>query len=275
MPSVDMYLSPNRISRLGFPPYSYTNTKGLFIKEIALDDMVTAVGKVKDIKGTKSEQSVDEINTIVTFENEMTDCSVQLERIASGYKAEYPQAILHYLDDERKKKELENFLLYIDEDAKLENPTFENDNSALTGVKPLIGRATINGASFIEKAGDKTLLKAGMLIGPQAELYNQEARTQPVEAAYTRQYKRSIVIRIPEGQTVKNPEDAVFNVKPDTVNNSTGFISSYEIKGNEMIITIFEYYNQTSYTAAEYSMYEAVMNAAADSNKVVLVFDKL
>lgn len=272
---LDMYLSPNRVSRLGFPPFSYTNTKGLFIKEIALDDMVTAVGKVKEIKGTKGEQSVDEINTIVTFENDMTDCSVQLERIASGYKAEYPQAILHYLDDERKKKELESFLLYIDEDAKLENPAFENDNSAATGVKPLIGRATINGATFIEKAGDKTLLKAGMLIGPQAELYNQEARTQPVEAAYTRQYKRSIVIHIPEGQTVKNPEDVVFNVKPDSANNSTGFISSYEIKGNEMIITIFEYYNQTSYTAAEYSIYEAVMNAAADFNKVVLVFDKL
>lgn len=271
---LDMYLSPNRISRLGFPPYSITDTKGLFIREINLDGMVTAVGKVKDIKGTKGEQSVDEINTEVTFTNGMSECSVQLERITSGYKAEFPQALLHLMDEDRKKEALDDYLLYIDKEAKLENTAYENASSDVSGVKPLIGRATINGSSFIEKAGDKTLLKAGMLIGPQAELYNQEKRTQPVNTGYTRQYKRTIRIHIPEGQTVKNPEDAVFNVKPDSTGNSTGFVSSYEIKGDEMIITVFEYYNRTSYTAEEYTMYEAVMNAAADFNKVVLVFDK-
>ena len=97
----------------------------------------------------------------------------------------------------------------------------------------------------------------------------------PVQAAYTRQYKRRIEINIPEGQTVRNPEATVFNVTPDKENNSTGFVSSYEIKDNKLIITIYEYYNRTSFSTAEYPMYESVMNAAADFNKVVLVFDRI
>jgi hypothetical protein len=271
---LDMYMSPGFISRLGFPPYYYTNTKGLFIKEISVNDMTTAVGKIKDIKGTKGDQSVDEINTKVTFDEGMADCSVEVERIATGYKAEYPQAILDFLEEDRKTEAREEFLKYVDKDAKLENPTYENDNTSSTGVRPLIGRATIKGTTFIEKAGDKTLLKAGLLIGPQAELYNEDERTLPVETAYTRQYKRTIVINIPKDQTVKNPEALVFNVTPDKTNNSAGFVSSYEIKGDQLIVTIFEYYNVTTYTAADYYIYEDVMNAAADFNKVVLVFDK-
>jgi len=271
---LDKYMSPNFISRLGFPPYSYTNTKGLFIKEVGINDMVTGVGKVKEIKGIKGDLSVDEINTKVTFENELTDCSIELERKATGYKSEYPQAFLDFVDEDRKKEVLDEFLLYIDKDAKLENVVYENDNSTATGVKPLIGKATFNGASFIEKAGDKTLLKAGLLIGPQAELYNQDKRILPVETAYTRQYKRNIVIEIPAGQAIKNPDVLVFNVQPDTLLNSAGFISSYEMKGSQLIVTIFEYYNQTNYSASDYYIYENVMNAAADFNKVVLIFEK-
>ena len=182
---------------------------------------------------------------------------------------------LDFVDDDRKKEILDEFLLYIDKDATLENAVYENDNTNATGVKPLIGRATFKGASFIEKAGEKTLLKAGLLIGPQAELYNRDKRKLPVEASYTRQYKRTITIEIPEGQAVKNPEVLVFNVKPDTLQNSAGFVSSYEIKGNQLIVTIFEYYNQTNYSVSDYYIYEDVMKAAADFNKVVLIFDKL
>ena len=160
-------------------------------------------------------------------------------------------------------------------EATLENATFENDNTAACGSKPLIGRATIKGSAFIEKAGDKTLLKAGLLIGPQAQMYHKEERRLPVETAYTRQYRRKIVINIPEGQMVKNPEDLVFNITPDTQNNSAGFVSSYELKGNQLVVTVFEYYNETSYPVSQYFIYENVMNAAADFNKVVLVMDKI
>lgn len=271
---LDMYWSAGIFSRLGFPPFGYTNTKGLFIKEVKINDLITGIGKVKMIKGTESEQSVDEINTIVTFTNDLADCSIQLERIATGYKSEYPQAFFDYLNEEKKKEFREQFLQYVDKDATLENPAFENDNTLAAGQKPLIGRATINGAGFIEKAGDKTLLKAGLLIGPQAEMYNKDERKLPVETAYTRDYHRKIVINIPEGQTIKNPEDLVFNVTPDTQNNSAGFVSSYEIVGNVLTVTIREYYQQTSYPASMYFIYERAMNAAADFNKVVLVFDK-
>jgi len=272
---LDMYWSPGFLSRLGFPPFSITNTKGLFIKEVTINDLTTGISKVKTIKGTKSDQSVDEINTTVSFESDLSDCSIQFERIATGYKAEFPQVAFDYVNDEQKQEFRDQFLKYIDMEATLENATFENDNTAACGSKPLIGRATIKGSAFIEKAGDKTLLKAGLLIGPQAQMYHKEERRLPVETAYTRQYRRKIVINIPEGQMVKNPEDLVFNITPDTQNNSAGFVSSYELKGNQLVVTVFEYYNETSYPVSQYFIYENVMNAAADFNKVVLVMDKI
>ncbi|HLP56299.1 MAG TPA: DUF3857 domain-containing protein [Fluviicola sp.] len=272
---LDLFMSPDLVSRLGFPPFYLTNTKGLFIKEIKLNDLVTAVGKIKDIHGTKSEQSMDQITIGVQFNEDLSDCSISLERKVTGYKAQFPQAILNLMDQEAKKKECTDFLLYFDEDAKLQNEVYENDNSDLMGVKPFIGRATMNGASFMEKGGDKTLLKVGLLIGPQAELYNQEERKLPVESGYQREYNRTITITIPDGQTVKNPEELAISVTPDAAGNSCGFISTYELKGNQLIVTVREYYKRTSYTVEEYPLYEKVMNAAADFNKIVLVFDKL
>ncbi|MDH4471246.1 MAG: DUF3857 domain-containing protein [Fluviicola sp.] len=272
---LDLFMSPDLVSRLGFPPFYLTNNKGLFIKEIALNELITAVGKIKDIHGTKSEESMDVITIGVQFNDDISDCTINLEREVTGYKAQFPQAILNLLNPEAKKKECSEFLLYFDKDAKLQNEVYENDNSDLMGIKPFIGRATMSGATFMEKAGEKTLLKVGLLIGPQAELYNQEERKLPVESGYQREYNRTITITIPEGQTIKNPEELTINVEPDVVGNSCGFISSYEIKGNQLIIHVKEYYKRTSYTVEEYPLYEKVMNAAADFNKIVLVFDKL
>lgn len=272
---LDLYWSPEFESRLGFPPFDYTNTLGLFIKEVKVNELVTAVSKVKQIKGTKGEQSVDEINMNVTFNPDLSGCDMQLERKTTGYKAEYPQVLFDFVDDERKTKLREEYLKYVDQDAVLEGMTFENDRTTAAGVLPLIGKAHFNGAAFLEKAGDKMLLKAGLLIGPQAELYHpKNARKLPVETRYTRQYKRTITIQIPDGYTVKNPQDLNFNVKPDEKNNTSGFTSTAEIKGNVLTVNVQEWYNQSSYPASEFFIYEKVMNTAADFNKVVLVFVK-
>jgi hypothetical protein len=267
----DKYFSSNFISRLGYPPYQYTFNKGLFISEVKLNDYATAVGKVKYIKGIDFKESIDEINTVANFNSDLTACTVELTRINTGYKAQSYQAIIDFMDEEQKTEMKEEFLKYLDADGTIENISFENDHTDDFGIKPFIGKATVNSSTFLERAGDKILLKAGTLIGPQAQMYNEKPRVQPVDSYYTRGYDRKIVINLPEGYEVKNLDDLNFNCKPDEKNNILGFTSSYEVKGNQIIVTVREWYNTVFFTVAEYPMYEKTMNAAADFNKVVLI----
>lgn len=267
----DKYFSANFTSRLGYPPYEYTFNKGLFISEVKLNDYATAVGKVKYIKGIDFKESIDEINTIANFNSDLTACTVELTRINTGYKAQSYQAIIDFLDEEQKKEMKEDFLKYLDPDGTIENMVFENDHSDDFGIKPFIGKATVNSPTFLERAGDKILLKAGALIGPQAQMYNEKPRVQPVDSYYTRGYNRQITINLPENYSVKNLDDLKFSCKPDSKNNSLGFESSYVILGNQIIVTVKEWYNTVFFSVEEYPMYEKTMNAAADFNKVVLV----
>jgi hypothetical protein len=53
-----------------------------------------------------------------------------------------------------------------------------------------------------------------------------------------------------------------------------GFISTYELEKNQLIVMCKEYYNRVNYTVDEYSKFEKVINAAADFNKVAIVLKK-
>ncbi len=272
---IQKYWSPGIFSRIGFTPFEYMNNNGLFVEERVVGDQAFGVGKVKYIAGTKSAESIDEINTVVTFNADLSEPTIEVERKLSGYKAMYPQFILDFVQDDAKKTELkEDVLLYMDKDSKLTDVTFQNDNSKVAGQETFVAKGKISGTNFIEKAGTKTLLKVGMLIGPQAEMYNKEARKLPVSTQFTRQYVRKIVVNIPEGIKVKNPEILNFNiVSNDEKALQSGFVSSYELTGNQLVVTINEFYNKVNYTVAEYEQYEKIINGAADFNKLVLVLE--
>jgi hypothetical protein len=272
---IQKYWSPGIFSRIGFTPFENMNNNGLFVEERIVGDQAFGVGKVKYINGTKSNESIDEINTVVTFNSDLSEPTIEVERKLSGYKAMFPQFILDFVQDDAKKTELkEDVLLYMDKDAKLTDATFQNDNSKVAGKETFVAKGKISGTNFIEKAGTKTLLKVGMLIGPQAEMYNKEARKLPVSTQFTRQYVRKIVVNIPEGIKVKNPEILNFNiVSNDEKALQSGFVSSYELTGNQLVVTINEFYNKVNYTVAEYEQYEKIINGAADFNKLVLVLE--
>ncbi len=271
---LDKYFSAALLNRTGFPPEEFTYCEGLFISEVKIGDMVTGVGKIKTIKGTSSDKSIDVINTKVTFAEDFASTKVQLERTTTGYKALPYQAVLDLLDEERRTELKNEYLKYLDPATELEGATYENDKSDLLGEKPFVGKATINSTNFVEKGGDNFLFKVGMLIGPQSELYNKEARKLPVETPYARKYERTMEISIPEGYTLKNAENLNMTVTPDGEKNTIGFTSKYKIEGNKLLIEVKEWYDVIYYPVEDYHKYEKVINAAADFNKIVIVFQK-
>ena len=269
---LDKYFSPTLFSRLGFPPYETTANKGLFIVEKKLDGMGVAISKIKDIKLVAPELSEDNIYAHVDFTTDLMEPKVEIEHQVSGYKAIYFQPILDLLEDERKKKVMDEILVYIDKDSKLENVAYKNDKSADAGVNPFSAKATFVGMPLTESAGDKILFKVGLLLGPQAASYNKEERKLPVETEYAKIYHRELKITLPDNLTAKNLD--ILNMNVVTEDGSTGFKSSYTMNGNELVVTIVEFYNKIYYPVSEYKGYENVINAAADFNKFVLVLEK-
>ena len=136
----------------------------------------------------------------------------------------------------------------------------------------LIASADFKGSGFTELAGDKILFKVGMLIGPQAEMYNEKERKTPFNTLYCRKYERKITIEIPENIKITNLDE--LNINQVTSDQKCRFVSSYVLEGNKLTITVEERYDRTYFSASEYKEYETVMNKAADFNKIVLVMEK-
>ena len=107
------------------------------------------------------------------------------------------------------------------------------------------------------------------------ELYQENKRMMPVEIDYPHSYFRKIKIILPKGATVKNLEKFNMSHKTD-INGKTEatFVSNYKTQGDEILIENREYYNIINYPLEHFDSYKAVINAAADFNKIVIVLNK-
>jgi hypothetical protein len=107
------------------------------------------------------------------------------------------------------------------------------------------------------------------------ELYQEEKRTLPVEIDYPHSYLRRVRILLPEGVTVKNLDKLAMAYQTNISGKKVAeFTTTYDAKPTEITIENVEYYNIVNYPLANFEEYRAVINAAADFNKVVLVLSK-
>ena len=134
---------------------------------------------------------------------------------------------------------------------------------------------TFDGKDLIQKAGPNYLFSIGKIIGAQSELYQETKRILPVEIQYPHYYTRKIKVILPKGIVAKNLEKFNMNFKSD-INNKTeaGFYSKFAINENEINIENSEFYNIINYPLAKFDEYKAVINAAADFNKIVIMLSK-
>ena len=119
------------------------------------------------------------------------------------------------------------------------------------------------------------MFKIGNIIGPQTELYQEHERQNPIDMQYPVDYKRIITIEIPQGYVVKGLDDLKIDIYQDEKGQKINrFISDYKLEGNKLTVTANEFYDKISMPAKDYEAFRAVINAAADFNKLVLVFEK-
>ena len=277
-PGIDDYTTPNYYDRLDFLDYNFINNHGLFVKRVELAGDKYGVGNIKFIPKNDYKDSGDTLIVEVDFKEQgFVETEYKVYHSISGYKAEYIQPYYNEIDDEEDQEELkESLLTFLDEDGEVKEMEIHNVGIEHYGLAPIISEGVLESDKFFEKARDNYLFKVGELIGPQAEMYSTDDRALPVEEFFARHYDRTIRFTIPEGYTAKNLEK--LNIH-ETYKNEEGelimeFKSEYKRDGDKVTVRITEFYEDIVYPLDIFEEYQRVINAAADFNKVVVIFDK-
>ena len=278
-PATGQFLAPGRPElRYGMLPAEWTATSGLFIKGVTLGNTVSAVGKVKDIPALTAEQSPHDIDVTVAFAPDLSTSTLQLRQTLGGYPAVEIQPYWALIPEAKRTEIMQQLQKSIVPDAsnfqKLGVRNVERGLSPLS--KPFIIESQLESAALLDKAGLRYLFKIGTLLGPQTELYQKEERQFDVENDNNRRYLRTIRFDVPAGYAVRNLQDLDVDVKagPDTAKPEFDFYSSYVQQGQTVTVTVAENYRQVRWPKADFEAFRAVVNAAANWNKVVLVLDK-
>lgn len=274
-PDLDDYVMPSaRFYRIGVIPMGYLHNHGLFIKELDIAGIVTGVGKVRFIDAYRAEHSYQDMWLDVSFNEDLSKITVDLKQEMTGFNATPFQPYFDYIPEENMDEFKEGIVKGINENMEIESIDVENGGDEYLMKFPLIVKSKWNSEEFMELAGEKVLFKMGELIGPQVEMYQEEKRTLPVETAYNHRYHREISFEIPEGYACNNLNDINLNIVPFTEDEAAGFTSTFSQEGNTVTVIVEEYYDRIDFSVEEFEDYRAVINAAADFNKIVLVFQK-
>lgn len=275
-PEIDKYLDPNSpFGVLGFIPAQMQDNYGVFFKKVELGKLTTGLSEVRFIEGTPAEESHHDMTIDVKVNDDFSALDVKLTTLATGYFAAGIQPYYDILEPEEIEEFTDDQVKWISENMELKNseaidPGFEN-----LGINPFIIEAEFSTSDYFIKARDKYLVKLGLLIGPQVEMYQKSKRTLPVDMGYRKVYHREINLTIPEGYKIGNPDDLNLDITAsDEDQVYAGFVSSYTINGNELMVIVDEYYHKVHFTVEEFDDYRAVINSAADFNKVVLYLEK-
>jgi len=257
-------------TRYPFVPPDFTAQSALFIEPIELGGITSGLASLKEIPAMDYTANVDNLNIEVKFNEDFSASQVRSIREFSGYYASVLLPYYNLMTEEHRKNLAEQMTKEIAPDAEIKNFTVKPVDAAKFMVD-----VDFMSNHFLEKAGPRLLFKVGVLIGPQVEMYREEQRVTGIENEYNRGYDRLIRIHVPASYTIKNLKDLNFDiVYKDREKDPYLFQSSYVLNGSVLEIRIKEYYKEIFAPVDRYEDYRRVINAAADFNKVTLVFEK-
>lgn len=272
-PDLDKYMVLGDVfSRLGYINTGYLNNYGLFLKQVEIGGVKTAISQVKKIEPLPYDKVEDNMRVEVDLNKNISSPEYTFHREQTGYYAQSTQVIYDYVDADTKKKIDEGQVKDVTENMTVEHVDLTNTGSKFFGVKPLITNARFTSTEFVEKAGDNYLFNVGLLIGPQAEIYNEKPRVMEIENGFNRGYHRVIIFTIPDGYVCDNLNDLNIDVYQEREGERTmAFTSSYTVNGNTVEVTVDEYYKLLTLPVSEFEEYRSVINASANFNKISLV----
>lgn len=274
-PKTKKYLAPHdRMYR--YPYFSDDNghNYGLFIKKIDINGNVLTMTDKKFIDLPASEYTIDSLKINFDFSASTTNPAINCYSSFSGYDGLPFQAINDYLDTKQKEDVAKDLVKRYISETNLKINITNNETKYMSKKPYTIEFNTANGG-LLQKNGEDILFKIGEAIGPQTEMYDEHPRQMPIEIEHPHQYFRLISVKLPKGYKVSNLEKLNMNVVlKDGEKEKCGFTSSYTLENGILTVIGKEYYNATAYPLSEYETFKKVINAAADFNKIIIVFTK-
>ncbi|MCB9195592.1 MAG: DUF3857 domain-containing protein [Flavobacteriales bacterium] len=274
IPETKKYLVPDDFSyRYGLYPDEWGSQKGLFIKKVTVGDISTGVGKVKDIKAVDASVTKDIMEVTFGFED-ITEPVALFRRELSGYSACYFQPYYPSMDSLARKELDENYIKFVDQNGEVLEYKVSGVEEEDIQVNPVVYEGKIKTSTIMEKAGNKYLFKIGESIGPQAEMYDETERKMDIEHNHNMTYERKITFTVPDGYNLAGIEALKINEVYPKEDPKIGFISDYERNGDEVVVTVTEFYYEIQFKKSEIDDFRRIINAAANFNKVVLFLEK-
>ncbi len=274
---LDTYLSPERFEyRYNMIPYYHTNNYALFVKRMEMGIHEAATGELRFIPASDYQQNFDNLDIDIRFASDMEKTNIVLTRKLGGYSGAFIQPVFAYLQEDKKRAIVEELVKMSAEDAQFKQVEIVNGTIESAPLdNPFTINASIESSSLIERAENKFLFKFGSIIGPQSELYQEEKREHDIENDFNRKYERQISFEIPDNYQVKNLDDINMEVFYKKENDKIyNFSSNYTIKDNVVTVSVNEYYKEINCSIDHFEQFRKVINAAADFNKLTLIFEK-
>ncbi len=273
-PQQDAYLYPaSVVHKLGMIPPNYAGNYGLFIPS---DPASGKKYETKLIKGTSINENFDDMTLKAEFKNQFKDTEIEIKRTMSGHSSYNLRPQYFYAANDDREKITDYFVKFVGSDAQIIEKEVNSININKTAIEEpltITGKVKVN--SIIERAGKNYLFKIGKIIGEQVEMYQEKERQNDAEIEFPHQYTRHISFNIPDGYSVKGLEHLKINIAyEDEDGKLMGFVSDYSITGQEVKVEINEYYKKTTYPLTIFEDFRKVINAAADFNKIIVVFEK-
>jgi hypothetical protein len=275
-PTIKKYLTPTEIEyRIPLIPVRLANNNGLFLKEKIFSGVAMGISEIGFIEIPGTEITHDFMDITIDFTKDIENPSVNSRIAFGGYAGLNFQPIKDFASAEQYKTMLKSVAENYTVETEYQTLTTENDGTDFVGKKPFIMNVTFEGKDLIQKAGENYLFSVGQTIGRQMEFYQENKRVLPVEIDYPHYYTRTIKIILPKGASVKNLDKFVMDFKTDINGKTEAAFNSKFIKENEEItVENTEFYNIINYPLSTFESYKAVINAAADFNKIVLIVTK-
>jgi hypothetical protein len=270
-------------------PYSndlrYPNIDNLFLGQDAIRVKAEELGGTKSpittiklIQPNDIEKNIIKERFNVSFDPGMTENTIKWAKEYTGLADQNMRAICYFSEPEARDKTLEQIIAGAESSNKVENISVENFDitKAEQYHAPLKISADVKGSEFLEFAGDKIIFKVGEVIGQQSELYSEKPRQCTMDVGFLHYYDREIRVEIPGNYDVSGLDALKINkvFKDDQGKELFAFESSYTVEGNVIVIKIRESYDRLTYPISLYDNFSQVVNAAADFNKVSLLFKK-
>lgn len=274
IPETKKYLVPDDFMyRYGIFPSEWAGQQGLFIRKVGVGDIQTGAGEIGYIKGLDAEISKDVMDVTFAFDD-LVEPVAMFRRELSGYSSCYFQPYYEDLDSTAKGDLDENYIKFVDQNGELIEYTVSGISEEDILVNPVVYEGKIRTTTLLEKAGNKYMFKIGETIGQQAEMYQEKERKLDIEHDHNMIYERKISFTIPEGYKVAGLEKLDMNEVYPVEDPKIGFVSSYTVDGNEVVVNVNEYYNEMQFDKSEINDFRRIINAAANFNKVVLFLEK-